>query len=283
MNLRYYSQISPGYLQTMGIPVVDGRDFAPGDRGSSGTVIIDQEAARRLWPDLASPVGRMIKLGDEHSTAPWYRVIGVARTIEEHPREDIYLRPDPDVYVVRGIDSSTSRTLVVRGDDATWLAVAVRHELQSAATELSFGGVQPWLASFRERVATSAFIAWLFSAFGLFALGLCGVGIYGVLAYSVNQRLREFAVRLSLGARRRDLVRHVLHDAAVMALAGVGIGALVIIAVIPKFGVPAGGHYALAASLTAAEALLLLVAIVAAIDPVRRAVRADLVELLRAN
>lgn len=71
MNLRDYSAVSPAYLSTLGIPIVDGRDFQPGDRGSeTGVVIVDDSAARRLWPDLPSPVGRMIKLGTRESKRP---------------------------------------------------------------------------------------------------------------------------------------------------------------------------------------------------------------------
>ena len=65
MNVRNYQVVSPSYLSTLGIPIVDGRDFEPGDRRSTtGVVIVDDSAARRLWPDLPSPVGRMVKLGD---------------------------------------------------------------------------------------------------------------------------------------------------------------------------------------------------------------------------
>ncbi|HEX4515193.1 MAG TPA: ABC transporter permease, partial [Polyangiaceae bacterium] len=94
MNVRNYTVVSPSYLSTLGIPIVDGRDFQPGDRGTvSGVVIVDDSAAHRLWPGLRSPVGRMIKLGLRESKQPWLRVVGVARSVELLPRKDLDLPP----------------------------------------------------------------------------------------------------------------------------------------------------------------------------------------------
>src|SRR5204862_8291581 len=105
------------------------------------------------------------------------------------------------------------------------LALALRREIQSIAPMMPVPNVQPWLANYEGALTAVGFMASLFGAFGMFGLILCAVGLYGVLAYSVSRRLREFAVRVALGARRRDVIRLVLHDAAVTALAGVGIGA----------------------------------------------------------
>ena len=101
MNLRWYHVVSPGFLRTFGIPVIQGRDFEPGDRASgNGVVIVDEAAARRLWPDMPSPVGRMIKMGSASSRRPWLRVVGVARSVELQPRLDSSLPPEPSIYVL---------------------------------------------------------------------------------------------------------------------------------------------------------------------------------------
>jgi ABC-type lipoprotein release transport system permease subunit len=209
----------------------------------------------------------------------------VARQIEIDRRiDDPYLHPDPDIYVVQPNDSTWARSLVFRGADAVMLAVAVRRALQTAEPRIGFSSAEPWLRHFEQQVASSAFTAWLFATFGLFAVTLCGIGIYGVLAYSVARRLREFAVRISLGARSRHVVRQVVHDAAVMALAGIAVGAFIALGAALFVGlVGPRTNYGLAWSLLAAESVLVLTAVIAAIDPVRRAVKADLVELLRAN
>jgi ABC-type antimicrobial peptide transport system permease subunit len=128
-------------------------------------------------------------------------------------------------------------------------------------------------------------MASLFGAFAAFGLVLCAVGLYGVLAYTVTRRLREFAVRVALGARRRDVMRLVLHDAAVTALAGVGIGAFFALRftwpIVDGLGAT-NISYAPVLALVASELVLLGVAFVAALGPVRRAAQADPLEIIRA-
>src|SRR5206468_10530463 len=105
MNVRDYEVVSPSYLTTVGIPMAEGRNFEPGDRGTAtGVVIVDDSAAHRLWPGIKSPVGHMVKLGTVESKRPWLRVIGVARSVELYPRKDIDLFPPPMIYVVYGHD-----------------------------------------------------------------------------------------------------------------------------------------------------------------------------------
>jgi ABC-type antimicrobial peptide transport system permease subunit len=128
----------------------------------------------------------------------------------------------------------------------------------------------------------SLFMASLFGAFSIFGLVLCAVGLYGVLAYSVSRRLREFAVRIALGARRRDVARIVLYDAAVTALAGVGLGAFIALwQTAGAIDVMLSMRFAHVLALAGAEVVLLLVALAACLGPVRRATRADPVEILR--
>src|SRR5206468_1324128 len=103
VNLSSYHVVSPSYFSTLGIPIVDGRDFQSGDRGmETGVVIVDDTAARRLWPGLTSPVGRMIKLGLRESKRPWLRVVGVTRTFDLEPRSALALPPEPQIYLVYG-------------------------------------------------------------------------------------------------------------------------------------------------------------------------------------
>ena len=291
MNSSAYAVVSSGYFRTLGIPLVAGRDFAPADDGAAAeVVIVDEEAARRLWPDLGSPIGRMIKLGAKSSRRPWLRVIGVCRAVELQPRKDNTLPPEPAIYVANGHDAARQRDLIVRSDAAggdrgrASLALALRREIQSAAPDIGGVWVRPWLDRYESSRSTSAFMAALFAAFSAFGLLLCAGGLYGVLAYSVSRRLREFAVRIALGARGRDVARIVVHDAAVTALAGVGIGAFVALwttrAISDElFAVSYADFFAL----VAAEGVLLLVALAACVGPVRQALRADPMTILRAS
>ena len=283
MNLRGYEIVSPGYLRTVGIPVIDGRDFAEGDASGPGVAIVDAAAARRLWPNLASPVGRMLKLGSERSRAPWVRVIGVTPSVAAALRHETDALDDPDIRVVAP-GAMQAREIVVAGDaTGAALPVVVRRELRRALPN-AYVRVERFLAGHEEKIRFQSFLALLYCALSAFALVLCAVGLYGALAYSVSLRLREFSIRASLGATRRHLLPNVVHEAAVTALAGVGIGA---------FGALWATRYVMDAlypiafvevkALAIAEAILLLVAALAASQPVTRAVRANPAEALQAT
>ena len=284
--------VSPDYLRTFRIPIVSGRDFQPGDEGASvqGVVIVDERAAGRLWPDMPNPVGRMVKLGTKESKRPWLRVVGVAHNVENGPRDDQDLPPEPRVYVVYAHDYTRTRNLIVQGDGIdgdrgrTALALAVRREIEAITPGMPVPRVDPWLAHYEGALTATGYMASLFGAFGIFGLVLCAVGLYGVLAYTVSRRLREFAVRIALGARRRDVARIVIHDAAVTALAGVGIGAFFALRVTRMIAdAMSSMPYATVIALVLAELVLFGAATLAALGPVRQAASANPVEILRAS
>jgi putative ABC transport system permease protein len=291
INSQGYFIVSPDYLRTFRIPIVRGRDFEAGDLdGSDGVVIIDERAAARLWPDTPTPVGRMIKLGSKESKHPWLRVVGVAHDVEHGPRQDEDLPPEPRIYVVHPHDTYRVRDVIVQGDGVggdrgrAALAVAVRREMQAFAPAMPAPNVEPWLANYEGALTAVGFMASLFGAFGMFGIVLCGVGLYGVLSYTVSRRLREFAVRIALGARRRDVARLVVHDATVTSLAGIGIGAFLALYITRSLSdLLANIQYADAIALVAAEAVLLFGATVAALGPMRQAAKADPIEILRAT
>lgn len=290
INSNEYFAVSPEYLRTFRIPILMGRDFEPGDRGgfAPGVVIVDERAAARLWPDMPNPVGRMLKLGTKEAQRPWLRVVGVAQNVENGPRVDQDLPPEPRIYVVASHDLTRGRNLIVQGDGVggdrgrAALALAVRHEIEAFAPAMTLPRVEPWLAGYEGRLTATGYMASLFGAFGVFGLILCAVGLYGVLAYTVNRRLREFAVRVALGARRRDVARIVVHDAAVTALAGVGIGAFLALRATRMIAEAMSGMpYATVIALVGAELVLFAAAALAALGPIRRAASADPVEILR--
>jgi putative ABC transport system permease protein len=290
MNLIGYSVVSADYLRALGLSIAQGRDFDRGDEaGASAVVVVDDSAARRLWPDVASPVGHMIKLGRKTSDAAWLRVVGVARSVSWRPRADWELPPDPSIYVVWPHDPTRERQLVVQSEDAggaarTSLVLALQREISAFAPAGAAINVRPYLQSLEQQQSATELLAWLFAALGAFGLTLCAVGLYGILAYSVRRRLREYAVRIALGARSHDVVRLVVHDVAVTALAGIGAGAF--FALWLTHSLSDAVHsvaYADAVALVCAEAVLLLVAAVACLGPLRQATTADPVEILRAT
>ena len=283
-NARSYANVTPQYLRTMGLPVLAGRDFEDGDLAGDGAAILNSVAAARLYPGR-SAIGHMVKLGAAKSNAPWLRVVGVCRTKSEGEPGTIVL--DPEVYVVRRPDSTARQAEVLIRTTArdTRIDAAVRAKLRTLGPGVG-SLLFPYLSGLEAEIRSESFLAGLFSMMGAFALLLAAVGVYGVLAYTVNRRLREFAVRVALGAQRLDLWKMVLHDGLVMTLAGTALGAFVAFWAAGLLTTFLEDEKVLPTdvlTLIAAEAVLIAVATAASLAPALRATRADPIQILRAT
>jgi predicted permease len=263
------AHVSPGYLTTMEIPLLAGRDFSFQDSAASTpVVIVNQAVADRYWPGQ-QVVGKRLRIEGK-----WATVVGVARTshyydLEEPPKSFIYL-PLEQFY-------SPGVTLHVRlaGDPLAAAAAATEriHELNAGLPVFDVGTLESRI----EPVTYGLRMAGTFSgAFGLLALALATVGIYGVVAYSTRQRTREFGLRMALGAQPGDVMRLILRQGVVMLLAGTAFGLAASLAATRLmgrllFGVTATDPL----TFLAVPALLAAVALVACYVPARRAVKLD--------
>jgi len=282
ISTRSVPGVSWQYLRVHGLPVLQGRDFEAGDGyGPDRVAVINPVAALRLYPGQ-DPIGRMIKLGAPERDAPWVRIVGVFRSPVAIRGED-QTPVGPLVLVADTNRVVTFGTLLIRtASEDPQIAVAIRRKFHDLPN-LWFTGVEPYAAGRDADLRSRSFLAQVFVSMGMVALALSALGLYGVLAYAVNQRMREFAVRIALGATPRQLFRMVLHDGMVMLLAGIGLGAFgalaaarmldaVLTSVLPSDVV----------ALVAAEAVLLGVGFLAAFAPALRAVRANPLDILRA-
>lgn len=279
--LNSLTVVTPNYLRTVGLPVLEGRDFAEGDVAGNGVVILNAAAAARLYPRQRA-VGRMLKLGGPAFNAPWVPIVGVCRiALAGRPGEAGYL--EPQVYLARPALGGGVNLVIRTAREDPQIAVAVRRRLRSVAMR-DYVSVYPYLMWYETDMRSRGFLAQLFVTMGSFALILAAVGIYGVLAYAVNRRLREFAVRVALGAQRSDMMKLVLHDGLVMVLAGTGLGAFVALwasSLLSAFLEDVRPTDVL--TLVSAETILVAVAIAACLAPALRAMRADPIEILRAT
>lgn len=278
-------RVTDGFLGTLGIPVLRGRDFLPGDERAEA-VIVDETVAAALWPD-GHAVGQLIKLGGPQSKGPWRPVIGVARrALAGGPPYDPYLPPTGAIYLAwRPGENARGWGLAIRTSRLD--AGALMDLRRTIRTALPPQGrvlwVGPWLEYFDIEVRARFFLVKVFGAFSVFALVLASMGLYGVVSYSVSQRMREFAVRIAVGAPSRDVVRLVALDAAVMILAGTGAGAF-----LAMWGSTLLGdwlynvYHTDALSLVTAEVVLFAAGFAACLQPALRAMRADPIEILRA-
>jgi len=250
-------------------------------------VILDERAVRALFPD-GMVLGRRVKFGSPEGAAPWLEVIGVAA------RADLVFPENPDgprwppIYArVRHAHDRSWQVLARASGDAGAASLRIDRELNSLLPASARATVKQFSADYERLVRVVGFITTLFASLAIASLVLAATGLFAVLAYMVHQRMREFGVRVALGAQRADLVRLVLKDGAEMVLAGTGFGA---IGVILGAGVGAQLAFVLYGveptdplALIVAEVVLLVVAFGACLVPALRATRADPVDTLRAT
>jgi putative ABC transport system permease protein len=218
--------VSPEYFQTLDLPVVSGRAFTDSDRAGSVPVCLVNEALVRTYLRGRTPIGQHVALRPSPEAKPEVReIVGVVRQVKGRPDEPQDLM---QVYVPLAQDPMDDMFLVVRPESgpAAALAPAVRAAIGRIDKEqlVSVRGVMTLDDVARDATARHRFRAVLVVTFAVLALLLAMIGVFGIVAYSVQQRVRDFAVRRALGATSRDVLRLVLHSAIRVIGAGAVIG-----------------------------------------------------------
>jgi putative ABC transport system permease protein len=212
--------VTPGYFETIGIPLRRGRLLDAHDvAGAPGAILISESLARRRFPDQ-DPIGKRVHVGGP-TGAPMYTIVGVVGDVKQM---SLALSESDAVYTTttqwHWADGTLSLVVRGRGDPAV-LAPAIRQAIWSVDKDQPIVRV----ATMDDLLAVSAaqrrFVLILFEAFGLVALVLAGTGIYGVLSGSVTERMREIGVRVAVGATRRDILALVIRQG--MTLTGLGV------------------------------------------------------------
>jgi putative ABC transport system permease protein len=268
-------------LATLGIPLVAGRDFTESDRTAGGAVILDESAAKILFPH-DNPLDRTVKLGGTESSQAWLRVVGVARNASLSFRSDPDLERQPSLYASLAQSEGTSIVFRTR-PGAARVVVEVEQVVKAALPPRSVVTTGPWSQAQVNALRSREFLATVFAALGSLSLALAAIGLFSVLTYVVSQRMRELAIRVALGAQRGDIARIVLRSSVEMAVGGAAFGGL--------FGMwAASGLRAYlygveptdAGALAIAAGIVIAVTIVASLPSVLRATRANPVDVLRA-
>ena len=273
--------VSPGYFATMGVRLVNGRDFAPSDASNApAVVIVSENVARKLWPG-ADPIGKRVSMDDRPTAASWLTVIGVVGdVVQERSMEKRSTMYFP--YLQSNWTFLLGHmTYVVRSELGANVAPAMRTALRTVDVAVPAQQLMSMDDALMEVAAEPVFQTRVLSVFAALALLLAAIGTYGVLAYDVTERSREIALRMALGATPGAVVRMVLRRTGTLALAGAAAGVLGSIAVT---GVLSKSLYDVRptdpATMAAVVVAILAVALLAGFAPARRAGRVDVMASL---
>jgi predicted permease len=272
---------SPGYFETMGIRLVRGRFFAPGEGKPDGPhpVVVNEQLAKQLWPGVADPIGKRMGRNVRDTTGiRWMTVVGVVRDVRHYGlvqpmRPGFYLSTTD----IDSTDSFGSFGVAIRStSDLATVAAAARATVRAMDPELPLIGLQSAQASIARSIAPRRTIAFAFAAFGVVALTLALGGIYAVLSYVVGRRRQEIGIRMALGARRGQVLRLVVRQGLRLVALGVAAG-------LPIALLASGSLSSLLVDVSArdpvtylaAVALLAGAAVLSALVPARRAASVD--------
>jgi predicted permease len=279
----YIQTVSPGYVETLGLRVLEGRTFGPADLGTSANVLVSQAMTQRFWPG-ESAIGRRIKFGDytdPKNANPWLTIVGVVkdanlRGIPQNPT------PDPDIFMPFNAAARSFAVLLRTTANPAQLARPAQDVIARREPGTAVFQVQELSELVGQQLSASRFLTWLTGVFAATALTLAIIAIYGLLAYSVGQRTREIGVRAALGARRGQLLGLVVGQGLTLALVGVIAGGIAA-AALGRF--VETQLYAVRAldvvSYAATAGVMIATAFLASLVPALRALRIDPISALR--
>ncbi len=221
-----YRIVSPEYFQTMGIPLLDGRNFAESDDADHPPVaIVSNILAKNHFPDR-SPIGQRILVDDTDGDPRPIEIIGIVgpvkqTNLETPAKADMYLplrqMPKDGVPWLR---NSAYWTLKTSGD-ATGLEQLLRDTIQKVDSNVAVGPLRPMAEAVAAALAARRFSLLLVGSFAAAALFLAAAGLYAVISYGIQQRNREIGVRLALGATRVTILRMIFKEGLMLVISGI--------------------------------------------------------------
>ena len=280
LKSRHYVA-GPEYFRVMGIPVMQGRGLRASDTNEAPlAVVINGTFAQRFFPKQ-DPIGHRILIDSgEARKAGWSEIVGVVGDVPDFVGQSM---PEPQLYQSFLQTPQAAMTIVVQSKaDPASLAPLLRQSIWSVDRDQPVGAIHTMAQVVADAGMGDRLMGWLMGSFAGLALLLAGVGIFGVIAYNVSQRTREVGIRMALGAGKREVLRLVLGQSALLTGVGVGLGML---GAFPLPNLLGSMFHGLIADtrpiLVIVPVLVALVALVASYVPARRAMRVDPMTALR--
>jgi predicted permease len=276
-----HTVVTPGYFQTIALPILEGRDFNEQDAKDPLVTIVDAAIARRYWPNQ-SALGKRVRYGPPDYNEPWHIIVGVVgeirnQTLREGGNHSVYLP-------YREFSSSISSYLVRTRTGMADPGGALRARMAAIDPSIAVSRIRTMEEILSRSVWRERFFATLLAFFGTLALLLAAIGLYGVMAYTVSRRTHEVGIRMAMGASSGEIRRMILVQSGRLIVTGLALGLLGAMGVtryleaqlyeISPTDVP---------TLMAAAAVLVLAGLAASYVPARRATRVDPMTALRAE
>lgn len=277
-------RVSPDYFRAMGVPLLRGRPFGPGDRsGAPSVAIVNEALVRRFFPG-EDPINRRVGTGD--GIASPHVIVGV---VKDERVFGLAAQPEPVVYVptaqgwFKGAGTSYGLSIAVRADaDPLSLAKTIQRQIRTIDPEMTFANVRPMVQLVDGSLLSQRLGSLLLGSFSLVALVLAALGIYGVMANAVSRRTNEIGIRVALGAEVGDVLRMVIGRGMVLTALGVTIGLAGVFASTRLLGSFLHGISPTdPLTLSALTAFLVAIALLACYIPARRATKIDPMTALR--
>lgn len=272
--------VSPGYFRTLGVPILEGRDFTGADVDSAPPVVLINETVRRNYFGAQDALGKRIAIEDDEPH--WRTIVGV---VSDEKLETLWSPNRPEIFVPLAQDEAVAVRYVWKSSiEPSGVVGALRAELSSLDPDVPVDEVGPVENVVSVSVARPRLLLTLLGGFASVALFLAALGVYGVVALGVGERRKELSIRLALGARAGELARMVASQSLRPVAAGLGIG---LVSAIALSGTVSGQLYEVSArdplTLAIVGTAVAIAASLASYFPARRASRLDPLQSLRSE
>lgn len=285
-NVDYYQTVTLDYLKTMGVPLVEGRDFSLADVEGAPAVLVNETLAKTFFKGQ-SAVGRRLKPGlGPFATTPWFNIIGIVRDVKQgglnaKTGTELYLLAEQGPRIAKA--APRNMNIVVRADlPFDSVAPQIRRVVQSMDSTLPIVRLRTMDEVFGASVSRPRLLAQLLGTFAGLALLLAAVGTYGILAYTVTERRKEIGIHMALGATRGNVLNRILGQGLRLTAVGLAVGLMA------AFGLTRLLQAQLfnvqptdPATMALVSIFIALVALIACYIPAARATRVDPMIVLR--